>query len=841
MTERLRLVFATAVLLFGMRLAFANCPEVCKCKWKGGKQTVECVNASLSSIPEIESDTQVLDFGHNYLPTLTTDIFQKLSLHNLQKIYLAHCSLRNVEQHSFRGLTNLVDLDLSGNALASVPTSAVEDCKYLMRLSLRGNPIRSVGNEAFRGLHELIHLDLSESGLETVHVNAFRGLDSLEYLRLDSNKLNTLSPKRSFPANLRDLTLHRNRWHCDCHLLELHTWLQNFTVPYSVEPKCHSPPRLIGEEIKMLQPQEFACIPAVSPTTMYLEVIEGKNMSLVCTIKAIPEARVTWQYKETFINNGSTLVNDIDMRHYFYVDSGSGANKKSELFLSATSVDDNGTFACIAENKAGKARAEFTLHVVVPMPPKPPQDVVEERFRTEYLIALVVAVVLLLIISLVVTTLLAMRCQRTRAKRHRAASIESGRLHRSRSGGDISNTDTIATQMTPAASCGSAASISTGNNGTIASAAMLNPNIEDDVQYSIENNPDLLTQLSDANKTTTGDDIRLALLTGTIKGRSKATNNEGHYEVSTMKHPKQPPPLPKRSASYDMFRMPQAASTTSSDSPSPPPPPPHATTALTSSKSANNHSIEQQQQQQQLSPPTPFADDSFVAATLPHLMGKNPSSDKCIVTEINSAGVKSLTSPSRPNRPVSRTLPRKLHSGNICRHDVNRKSLTDATIPPPPQYKGVHFAPSVDSRRKSVEVQSSRRDDDDEELPIPVEGLPTKPAAPRQIQAVIPAPETVAITLRNSNPVPLLTSMKVAPQSTSSTFTTTSSTEKPVPPPKSSSLKTNSSSKTTVALALRDKAKAASAAGREIVFVSPDEGFNEDVSTVSTKQKGPTV
>ena len=73
---------------------------------------------------------------------------------------------------------------------------------------------------------------------------------------------------------------------------------------------------------------------------------------------------------------------------------------------------------------------------------------VEERFRTEYLIAIVVAVVLLLIISLVVTTLLAMRCQRSHAKRLRAAAIESGKLHRSRSGGDLSNTDTtIATQV----------------------------------------------------------------------------------------------------------------------------------------------------------------------------------------------------------------------------------------------------------------------------------------------------------------------------------------------------------------------------------------------------------
>ena len=81
------------------------------------------------------------------------------------------------------------------------------------------------------------------------------------------------------------MTLHQNRWHCDCHLLALHNWLQNFTVPNSVEPRCHSPPRLISEPIKSLPPQEFACIPKVSPTSMYLEVIEGKNMSLVCSIE----------------------------------------------------------------------------------------------------------------------------------------------------------------------------------------------------------------------------------------------------------------------------------------------------------------------------------------------------------------------------------------------------------------------------------------------------------------------------------------------------------------------------------------------------------------------------
>ena len=60
--------------------------------------------------------------------------------------------------------------------------------------------------------------------------------------------------------------------------------------------------------------------------------------------QAIPEATVAWMYKDTYVNNGSTLMSDIDMRHYFYIERDIGTSKndldsfhkKSELFLSAT-------------------------------------------------------------------------------------------------------------------------------------------------------------------------------------------------------------------------------------------------------------------------------------------------------------------------------------------------------------------------------------------------------------------------------------------------------------------------------------------------------------------------
>ena len=41
-------------------LTAKGCPSFCECKWKKGKETVECVNANLTSVPlGLNADTQV--------------------------------------------------------------------------------------------------------------------------------------------------------------------------------------------------------------------------------------------------------------------------------------------------------------------------------------------------------------------------------------------------------------------------------------------------------------------------------------------------------------------------------------------------------------------------------------------------------------------------------------------------------------------------------------------------------------------------------------------------------------------------------------------------------------
>ena len=161
-------------------------------------------------------------------------------------------------------------------------------------------------------------------------------------------------------------------------------------------------------------------------------------MSLVCTVTATPMATITWWYKGLLINNGSTMVSDIDMRLYFYRNVEVADDMmKSELILLRTNLDDNGTFQCIAENRAGKAVANFTLSVVIPFPPKPPQDVVEDRFQQEYIIAIGVAGVIVSILTIVIVILVAVKCRALRQYRRHSLAESKIHLYQSSASGSV--------------------------------------------------------------------------------------------------------------------------------------------------------------------------------------------------------------------------------------------------------------------------------------------------------------------------------------------------------------------------------------------------------------------
>ena len=112
---------ATLLTVTLVSSASAVCPRKCNCIWRNSKITVDCSDQGLAGVPTtVEKSTQVLNISANNIPLFSSRQFSKFGLTNLQRISAASCGLLQIDGHAFHGLSNLVELDLSDNALAEV-------------------------------------------------------------------------------------------------------------------------------------------------------------------------------------------------------------------------------------------------------------------------------------------------------------------------------------------------------------------------------------------------------------------------------------------------------------------------------------------------------------------------------------------------------------------------------------------------------------------------------------------------------------------------------------------------------------------------------------------------
>lgn len=360
--------FACFLLLpmyvFGMVTGSDSCPSVCTCKWRSGKQSVECTEKNLITIPEgIDTETQLLDISGNNLQVLPKETFMKLSLLDLQKVYLRNCSIGQLDDRALKGLLNVVDLDLSNNLITSVPSSIFEDVPNLRNFSLAHNPIQKVDALAFKNAGSLTKLDLSHCQIKTIAPKAFEGIEYLEFLRLNDNKLSELRVKTvDSLSGLHGIELHDNPWYCDCSLRTLKIWLVEKNVPYAIAPVCiGGPSRVLNRSFHHLHADDFACKPEMKmkPEYRYVDSIAGSNASITCKVESIPRATITWHW------NGRTLQNNSNFSPYqriVILETGD-FERKSVLTLVNAQESDSSQFTCMAENQAGRAETNFTLKV----------------------------------------------------------------------------------------------------------------------------------------------------------------------------------------------------------------------------------------------------------------------------------------------------------------------------------------------------------------------------------------------------------------------------------------------------------------------------------------------
>lgn len=361
-------------LCFFTRNLMSDCPRLCECKWKSGKESVICLNANLSSVPlHLDAGTQIIDLTGNNIVTIKHDEFSGAGLLNLQKVYISKCRLKSLDRYAFRHLINLVELDLSYNALSTVPSHVFDSIPELRELKLNGNPIQRITNGAFIHLPRLVRLELSDCKIGTVESKAFNGLqESLEWLKLDKNKLIQLqSSSITILRDLHGIDLEGNPWNCSCALRPLREWMLRKNVPFGVPPVCQYPKRLATKSWDKLDLDEFACVPEIFAYDSKAHGVEGKNVTMTCRITGIPEPHVRWLSKNRVIANLSGASSSAGKKLYIV----HLQNNASDLTILTADIQDAGVYICAAENKAGKAEASVTLAVSR----KPPENTINTK------------------------------------------------------------------------------------------------------------------------------------------------------------------------------------------------------------------------------------------------------------------------------------------------------------------------------------------------------------------------------------------------------------------------------------------------------------------------------
>lgn len=190
------------------------CPYRCQCFTPA---QVLCADERMAYLPN-DMSMQVKDFimmtsSLTYLFPHTLAYIPQLS-----KLVFLNNMLRSVHAEAFVNLTQLQELEISGNPLLdnlflgtfskqgnltklllnfnkfqTVTPGLFDSLKQLEILQMKANVISHLPTFLFLNLHKLRVLDLSQNKIEEVKRETFTGLDKLEILKLNNNHINNFT------------------------------------------------------------------------------------------------------------------------------------------------------------------------------------------------------------------------------------------------------------------------------------------------------------------------------------------------------------------------------------------------------------------------------------------------------------------------------------------------------------------------------------------------------------------------------------------------------------------------------------------------------------------------
>ena len=135
---------------------------------------------------------------------------------------------------------------LSNNELSEIRVDMWKGLQNLLNLDLSYNRLRTLPTGGFHSLHDLITLELAGNELNEISPDMFDGLDNLASLHISDNMLTALLPGTfAFIPGLEFVSLSGNPFHCDEDLC----WLKEaeekgeMSFWFGSSPECMNYPR----------------------------------------------------------------------------------------------------------------------------------------------------------------------------------------------------------------------------------------------------------------------------------------------------------------------------------------------------------------------------------------------------------------------------------------------------------------------------------------------------------------------------------------------------------------------------------------------------------------------
>ncbi|XP_022789916.1 uncharacterized protein LOC111329440 isoform X4 [Stylophora pistillata] len=168
-----------------------DCRPTCSFGLRFYGWTLSCTNATPSYLKEcLPGKTENLDLSSNAIKSLPDGLFAEVI--GLKNLDLSSNAIKSLPDGLFAEVIGLKNLDLSSNALASLPETVFSNLTSLQILDLSSNAIAFLPGELFANLTRLRHLDLSSNTISFLPETVFANLTSLHTLHLSSNSIASL-------------------------------------------------------------------------------------------------------------------------------------------------------------------------------------------------------------------------------------------------------------------------------------------------------------------------------------------------------------------------------------------------------------------------------------------------------------------------------------------------------------------------------------------------------------------------------------------------------------------------------------------------------------------------